>query len=213
MTGHGRGSAQAEGWLITAECASVNRKGIEIAISLPKPLSTLEPKLRELIQKRIGRGRINVSVSLENAAGPDNSQGVVDWQAARRILQELQVLQTELNLPGQISLELLLQSPGVFRNGMEQTPDHDALLPALQIALNQALDRMIMMRKKEGAHLVADLLKRIKLLERQMLDHAKNLEFEKAARVRDQLALLREQMFGAAGHDSNVVPLVAQASR
>ena len=58
-----------------------------------------------------------------------------------------------------------------------------------------------------------DLAKRIKLLERQMLDHAKNLEFEKAARVRDQLALLREQMFGAAGHDSNVLPLVAQASR
>ena len=58
-----------------------------------------------------------------------------------------------------------------------------------------------------------DLAKRIKLLERQMLDHAKNLEFEKAARVRDQLALLREQMFGAAGHDSNVVPLVVQAGR
>jgi excinuclease ABC subunit B len=58
-----------------------------------------------------------------------------------------------------------------------------------------------------------DLAKRIKLLERQMLDHAKNLEFEKAARVRDQLALLREQMFGAAGHDSNVLPLVAQAGR
>ena len=58
-----------------------------------------------------------------------------------------------------------------------------------------------------------DLAKRIKLLERQMLDHAKNLEFEKAARVRDQLALLREQMFGAAGHDSNVLPLGVQASR
>jgi excinuclease ABC subunit B len=52
-----------------------------------------------------------------------------------------------------------------------------------------------------------DLGKRIKGLERQMLEHAKNLEFEKAARVRDQLALLREQAFGAAGHDSNVVPI------
>ncbi|MFO1274091.1 MAG: excinuclease ABC subunit UvrB [Rubrivivax sp.] len=52
-----------------------------------------------------------------------------------------------------------------------------------------------------------DLGKRIKTLEKQMLDHARNLEFEKAARVRDQLALLREQAFGAAGHDSNVVPL------
>ncbi len=53
-----------------------------------------------------------------------------------------------------------------------------------------------------------DLAKRIKLLEKQMLEHARNLEFEKAARVRDQLALMREQAFGAAGHDSNVVPLV-----
>ena len=52
-----------------------------------------------------------------------------------------------------------------------------------------------------------DLAKRIKLLEKQMLEHAKNLEFEKAARVRDQLAQLREQAFGAGGgHDSNVVP-------
>ena len=46
-----------------------------------------------------------------------------------------------------------------------------------------------------------DLGKRIKLLEKQMLEHARNLEFEKAARARDQLALLREQAFGAAGHD------------
>jgi excinuclease ABC subunit B len=52
-----------------------------------------------------------------------------------------------------------------------------------------------------------DLGKRIKMLEKQMLDHARNLEFEKAARVRDQLSQLREQAFGAAVHDSVVVPL------
>jgi excinuclease ABC subunit B len=53
-----------------------------------------------------------------------------------------------------------------------------------------------------------DLSKRIKLLEKQMLEHARNLEFEKAARVRDQLAMLREQAFGAPGTD-NVVPLIS----
>jgi excinuclease ABC subunit B len=47
-----------------------------------------------------------------------------------------------------------------------------------------------------------DLGKRIKQLERQMLEHARNLEFEKAARVRDQLATLREQAFGAPGTDN-----------
>ncbi len=51
-----------------------------------------------------------------------------------------------------------------------------------------------------------DLGKRIKQLEKQMLEHARNLEFEKAARTRDQLAQLREQAFGAPGSD-NVAPL------
>ncbi|MCH7344888.1 excinuclease ABC subunit UvrB [Pelomonas sp. CA6] len=53
-----------------------------------------------------------------------------------------------------------------------------------------------------------DLGKRIAQLEKQMLEHARNLEFEKAARLRDQLAQLREQAFGAAVHD-NVVPIGA----
>ncbi|MDM0006071.1 excinuclease ABC subunit UvrB [Variovorax sp. J22G73] len=50
-----------------------------------------------------------------------------------------------------------------------------------------------------------DIAREIKRLEKQMLEHARNLEFEKAARVRDQLALLREQAFGASGGDNIVV--------
>jgi excinuclease ABC subunit B len=53
-----------------------------------------------------------------------------------------------------------------------------------------------------------DISKKIKQLEKQMLEHARNLEFEKAARVRDQLAHLKEQAFGAVVHD-NVVPIDA----
>ncbi len=51
-----------------------------------------------------------------------------------------------------------------------------------------------------------DIAREIKRLERQMLEHARNLEFEKAAATRDRLALLKEQAFGAAGRD-NVVAL------
>ncbi len=53
-----------------------------------------------------------------------------------------------------------------------------------------------------------DVSKEIKRLEKLMLEHARNLEFEKAARVRDQLALLREQAFGGSAHDK-VVPIQA----
>jgi excinuclease ABC subunit B len=56
-----------------------------------------------------------------------------------------------------------------------------------------------------------DLGRRIKQLEKQMLEHARNLEFEQAARIRDQLGLLREQAFGAAGAD-NVVSIAGAAA-
>ena len=53
-----------------------------------------------------------------------------------------------------------------------------------------------------------DIAREIKRLEKQMVEHAKNLEFEKAARVRDQLHILKEQAFGAPGSD-NIVPISA----
>ena len=52
-----------------------------------------------------------------------------------------------------------------------------------------------------------DIAREIKRLEKLMMEHAKNLEFEKAAGVRDQLGILKEQAFGASGRE-NVVPLV-----
>jgi excinuclease ABC subunit B len=53
------------------------------------------------------------------------------------------------------------------------------------------------------------LAREIKRLEKQMFEHARNLEFEKAAKARDQLASLRTRAFGAAG-DGNVVALLPQ---
>jgi excinuclease ABC subunit B len=53
-----------------------------------------------------------------------------------------------------------------------------------------------------------DVAREIKRLEKLMLEHARNLEFEKAAQVRDQLAVLKEQAFGGPGHD-NVSSLTA----
>ena len=55
-----------------------------------------------------------------------------------------------------------------------------------------------------------DVSREIKRLEKQMVEHAKNLEFEKAARVRDQLHILKQQAFGAPGTD-NVIPIISAA--
>ena len=53
-----------------------------------------------------------------------------------------------------------------------------------------------------------DIAREIKRLEKQMLEHARNLEFEQAARARDQLARLKDAAFGAHGGD-HLVPFPA----
>ena len=55
-----------------------------------------------------------------------------------------------------------------------------------------------------------DIGREIKRLEKLMMEHARNLEFEKAAKVRDQLGILKEQAFGAPGSD-NVISIAAKA--
>jgi len=164
MTGHGRGSLLEAGRRITVECASVNRKGIEIAVTLPKFLVTLEPLVREEVQRFVRRGRVNVAIAMESS-GVVPEQNIIDKAAAHRALRELRALREELSLPGEISLELLLRSPGVLKNVTEDVPAAAELWPSIRTVLIKALERMGVMRRREGAHLVSDLLKRVRLLE------------------------------------------------
>ena len=74
---------------------------------------------------------------------------------------------------------------------------------AEKLAMQTELQRAVVEDMSEK-----DISREIKRLEKQMVEHAKNLEFEKAARVRDQLHVLKSQAFGAPGID-NVVPISA----
>ena len=70
----------------------------------------------------------------------------------------------------------------------------------------QRLERDALERARVEDMSEKDIAREIKRLERLMMEHARNLEFEQAARVRDQLALLKQQVFGAPGSD-NIVPI------
>jgi len=71
----------------------------------------------------------------------------------------------------------------------------------------ERLEQAALQRAKVEDMSEKDIAKAIKSLEKQMMEHARNLEFEKAAQVRDQLGILKEQAFGAAGADK-VLPLI-----
>src|ERR1041384_8694624 len=69
MTGYGRGECAQDGFKLTLELSSVNRKQSEIAVYLPRELEALESRLRDEINRRIARGRLTVKVSKHAADG------------------------------------------------------------------------------------------------------------------------------------------------
>ena len=76
MTGYGWGERAEDGFKVTVELSSVNRKQSEISVYLPRELEALEPRLRDEINRRIARGRLTVKVSMQAADGSWNMSGI-----------------------------------------------------------------------------------------------------------------------------------------
>jgi uncharacterized protein (TIGR00255 family) len=156
MTGHGRGTAVARNFRIVAECFSVNRRQCEVALVTSRDLAWLEPGVREEVFKRISRGKVQVSLTVEHP--PQSAPVLVDRRRAAEFLREVRALQNELDLPGDISLETVLSAPGVLRT--EDTQQGE-LWPLVRQALGQALEGLLAMRVREGTHLKKELLRAV----------------------------------------------------
>ena len=162
MTGYGRGEADHAGTKISVELNSVNRKQSDIVINLPRDLAMLEPRIRQGINEKISRGRMNVMVGLQESANGANALAL-DTALARSYHEAMLTLQKELSAPGEITIGTILQAPGVMRSP-EHTVNADDAWPVVERALNTALGDLIKMREREGKHLAKDLIHRLKTL-------------------------------------------------
>lgn len=152
MTGHGRGDVAAKSVRAVVECFSVNRKQGEVAVSVPRELAWLEPHVREDVLKRVARGKVQVSVVVERAAG--DAAKLIDERRAADFLREARALQKKLGLAGEVDLQTVLSAPGVLKPDGEDNRD---VLPVVKKALSAALDDLLVMRGREGAHLKKEL--------------------------------------------------------
>jgi len=160
MTGYGWGEAVQHGFKVTVELSSVNRKQSEISVNLPRELEVLEAQLRDEVNRRIARGRVTARVTLHAAEKGAGGQVRVNAALARAYAKKLRELARELKLAGDVTLDHLVRAPGVLESDGD-VPDAEDFWPAVERALKPALEMMVAMREKEGAHLRADLVKRI----------------------------------------------------
>ncbi len=165
MTGYGRGDCAREGFKVTVELSSVNRKQAEISVNLPREMEILEAQMRDLINRHIARGRLTVRVSLHAAAGKASARMHLNLPLAQAYARELGRLARQLKLSGPVSLDHLVRAPGVFQTD-EELADAEHLWPAVEKALKQALAALVKTREREGAHLAEDLAARVALMGR-----------------------------------------------
>ncbi len=180
MTGCGRGECAQDGFKITVEVHSINRKQADIQVDLPPDLEVLESLIRDTIHEAVSRGRLTVKVLLHAPTGRSSARMHLNRELARAYTQELRQLAKDLKLDGKVSLDHVIRAPGVFQTD-EQLVRGEDFWPAVEKALRQALGALLKMRSREGAHLARDLSGRVQLMRKATTKIA-----QRAPRVAEQ---------------------------
>src|SRR5438046_5725539 len=158
MTGFGRAEASGESIAVTVEARSVNHRHLDVALRLPRALAALELDARRLVQSRLERGRVEVTVQLTPLGGAAAQRVQVDGALAREYVARARALAMELGLEGAPNLTWVLERPGVVRLEEPEPVEPAAPWPLLAEALGGALDELVARRTAEGDRL-ADALR------------------------------------------------------
>ena len=166
MTGFASLTRDEERGTIGVTVRAVNHRFLDLQLRLPTPLAALEPPLRALVQKRVGRGRIEIGVSLQTrqASAPRVELNAEFAQALSAAMEEAR---TKGVISGTLTPGDLLRLPQALTIH-DHLPEAAALAEALagpvEAAVDAALGQLETMRVREGQHLRADLDARKALL-------------------------------------------------
>ena len=163
MTGFGSGTATKDGITCTVEIKTVNARFLDLFIRSPKHINPFESIIRGLVQDRITRGKVEVSVSIQDAG--ERPKTFTINSVLRKQIQELLVREEFYDDPKKVPLQAVNSISNEWIQQQDTPIAEDVLSEIVQESTNQALDALITMRTIEGKHIEQDLLSRITTLE------------------------------------------------
>ena len=163
MTGFGSGTATKDGITCTVEIKSVNARFLDLFIRSPKQINPFESIIRGLVQDRITRGKVEVSVSIQDEG--ERPKTFTINSVLRKQIQELLVQEEFYDDPKKVPLQAVNSISNEWIQQQDTPIAEDVLSEIVQESTNQALDALITMRTVEGKHIEQDLLSRITTLE------------------------------------------------
>jgi len=154
MTGFGRANREVDGLNLEVEARSVNHRHLDLRVRLPKLLVDRESEVKQRIQGRMSRGKVDVVINL--AVIGATTQLEIDQAIAGQYVQASKALRDQYGLSEGLDVASLLALPGVTKV-VETEVDRELLLAPLAQAVDESIDGLLAMRAAEGASLAAEL--------------------------------------------------------
>ena len=148
MTGYFAADGMTPAGTVTVECRSVNSRFLDLTLRLDDTLRFAEPAIRERLQKRLTRGKVEVRMSL--SADESALPAQINESALKRLLELQSAVLRHSPEAAELSVSEILEMPGIAHT--PQT-DKDELLQAVLAVLDKTLDGFIAAREREGAAL------------------------------------------------------------
>ncbi|NCD70315.1 YicC family protein [Mucilaginibacter sp. R11] len=199
MTGYGIAVSDSGSTKYTVEIKSLNSKFLELSLRMPKAFSEKEFQLRTDCNKQIERGKVNLSINIEQTEGPTKAAGI-DTVLLKQYYDQLKAVSESLNEPATNLLQLALGLPEVVKYDEETLSDEQWKMA--ESTFKQAMAAFQQFRVDEGNVLENELKGRIAII-LQNLEQVIIEEPKRVAQVRERLNTYLADAVGRENVDQN----------
>jgi len=171
MTGYSFKESFYDNFYISTEIKTVNSRFLEININLPTYLYALEINIRDLLKQKLMRGKIDVNVILK--LNEDFYNVNVDLKLAKKYIEGLNNIINNFNLKDEVRLFHLTKYDNIIST--EKNKNFDKYWKYILKNLNDNLDEILVMRKKEGDSIKKDLTGILKNIKKEVTSVSKKI--------------------------------------
>lgn len=195
MTAYARAEKTADEINISTEIRSYNSRYLDVSLRIMHGYSVLEEKIKALIIEKIARGRIEMSLQIND--GSDEAYNFeINIPKAKAYYDRLVQLKDQLGLHSEIAVDLLVREGGVIRS-VEIDRDMGAVWAVVRDCVDEALNKLVEMRKKEGEFIALDITGRINRIEESVHlieEESSDLLVHYQQRLKERIAALTRGM-------------------
>jgi uncharacterized protein (TIGR00255 family) len=197
MTGYGKSAGTFEGKKIVVEIRSLNSKSLDLNLRLMPLYREKELDLRAIIGGHLDRGKVEVSISMENSG--DSKNYAINRDLAQAYYNDIKAVAELVGEQPQDILSMVMRMPEIYTNEKEQlTPEEGAFLDNL---MHEACQQLIAFREQEGRQLALDFTQNINRIA-ELLEQVPQYEKERIEIVRERMRTSLEKISNMAVDDN-----------